>query len=379
MGQIEHEFFAVVPPGFEEICARELAALHCSGVTVLAGGVTFRGGLKELYLVNLWLRSASRVLVRVGEISARDFPTLFKRLVRLPWGRFVRPGDSCKVRVHSSASRLVHSGRLAATCRAAIERALGADAEDGHPEQTVYLRLRRNRCLVSIDSSGAHLHQRGYRTLAVAAPLRENLAAGCLLALDYEGEQPLRDLMTGSGTLAIEAALIALRRAPGRDRRFAFMDWPGYRDGLWQELLRAARRGEKSAPEKSIVGCDTNPRAIDAARGNLETAGLHGLVEFHCLDMQACPIAAQPGLLICNPPYGDRIGKNAALSGLYHRLGEFVRRDLPHWQGAFICPEQGLIRQTGLPLQTRVRFANGGLQVALMSMVPPIVQHGKND
>ena len=366
MAQVDDQYFVVTPPGFEEICAREMRALRLADVVVAPGGVSFRGGLEDLYLANLWLRSASRVLVRIGELGARDFPTLYKRLVRLPWGRFVRPGCACQVRVHSRASRLVHSGRIAETCREAIARALGAPEDAQHPGPTVYLRLRENRCQVSVDSSGAHLHQRGYRPFAAAAPLRENLAAGCLLACGYQGTRPLRDLMTGSGTLAIEAALIALRRPPGRDRRFAFMDWPGYRAGLWEQLLIRARQEEKTALAAPIVGCDNNPRAIEAARRNLQAAALDDQVELHCADLRHCPGSRDPGLFVCNPPYGGRLGRHAALRSLYRQLGVLVRSELSAWQGGIICPEQGLIRESGLPLSTRLRFANGGIRVALL-------------
>ncbi|NOY12378.1 MAG: class I SAM-dependent RNA methyltransferase [Deltaproteobacteria bacterium] len=366
MSKPQNRYFAMTTPGFEAICAAELVALGIAEPEPLCGGVEFSGDLRELYLANLWLRSASRVLVRVGEVTARDFPTLFKRLLRLPWGRFVKPGSSCKIRVTCHRSRLSHSGRVAETCLAAIAKALGDVAEDSAAPVSVFLRLEADRCQVSIDSSGELLHRRGYRMANVAAPLRENLAAGCLLALGYDGSRPLIDAMTGSGTFAIEAALMALNRAPGAGRQFAFMAWPKYRPGLWQQLLQQAQRAEKTALAAPILALDNNPRAIAAARQNLMTAGLAEQVQLDCRPMQQLQSRQPSGLLICNPPYGERIGRTAALLALYRDLGRIYAAVFSAWQGAIICPDSELVRATGIPFESRLRFSNGGIRVALL-------------
>jgi putative N6-adenine-specific DNA methylase len=361
----QNRYFAVTPPGFEDVCAAELRALDIAAPKVLAGGVEFSGGLHELYQANLWLRSASRVLVRVGEVTARDFPSLFKKLVRLPWGRFVKPGTDCRFRVTCHSSRLSHSGRVAETCRDAIAKALG-NTEPAAIEATVHLRLEADRCQVSIDSSGELLHRRGYRVASVAAPLRENLAAGCLLALGYSGSVPLIDAMTGSGTFAIEAALIALNRAPGVKRQFAFMDWPKFRPGLWQQLLQQAQREERADLAASISAVDNNSKAVAAARQNLEAAGLAGKIVFDCRPMQQLSAGPQPGMLICNPPYGERIGRTAALLALYRDLGQVYGAEFSAWQGALVCPDSELVRATGIPFESLLRFSNGGIRVALL-------------
>ncbi len=180
----------------------------------------------------------------------------------------------------------MHRGRIAATCMAAIGKALGTAGTVGIRPQKIFLRFNADRCLVSIDSSGEHLHRRGYRFARVRAPLRETLAAGCLLACGYDGSLPLVDLMTGSGTFAVEAALIALNRAPGKERDFAFMDWPKYRPGLWRQLLAEAQSEERSGLSQPVVAVDKSDSAIIAARQNLETAGLKGLVQLQCTDFQ---------------------------------------------------------------------------------------------
>jgi len=366
MSAPQNTYFAVTTPGLEPVCAAELAALEIPDVVALGGGVEFTGELRELYLANLWLRSAARILVRLGDVQARDFPTLFKRLVRLPWGRFIKPGSSYQVRATCHRSRLSHSGRVAQTCRDAISRALGTDEGD-NGQATVYLRLEADRCQVSVDSSGDLLHRRGYRQASVAAPLRENLAAACLLKLGYDGSQPLIDAMTGSGTFAIEAALIALHRAPGLARRFAFFDWPKYRAGLWQQLCREAQRREANELPAPIIAVDNNRKAIEAARRNLQAARLQGMIQLVCQPMQDLIRPCANGLLICNPPYGERLGRTAKLQALYRELGHVYGDIFSGWQGALVCPDSGLVRNTGLPFESFLRFSNGGIRVALLA------------
>ncbi|MBN1956833.1 MAG: class I SAM-dependent RNA methyltransferase [Desulfuromonadales bacterium] len=364
------DYFIVTAPGFEKICARELHDLGIQSQNLIRGGVEFSGGLRELYLANLWLRSASRILVRVGSVTARDFPTLFQRLARLPWGRFIKPGMACDVKVAAHKSRLLHSGRIAETCLEAISHALGEVSPGSGSGQKVLIRLSNNQCQVSVDSSGEHLHRRGYRSASVRAPLRETLAAGCLLACGYDGSQAFFDLMTGSGTFAIEAALIALRRAPGHSREFAFMDWPKYRPGLWQQLRVEAQKEELSTLPNLINAVDSNPKAVEAAQRNLAGLGLEGAVQLFCGEMQQLTPPAVSGLLICNPPYGERLGKNATLAALYHDLGHLYNNRFPGWEGAILCPETGLLDALGTNFIPLLRFSNGGVKVALFKKVP---------
>jgi len=366
MAQRQDDIFVITTPGLEQICRQELASIGIECPVPVAGGVAFRGGLRDLYLANLQLRTASRVLVRCGNFSARDFPTLYRRLVRLPWGRFIKPGTECEVRVSCHRSRLSHTGRVAETTQEAIRKALGAPAGVAGAAQKIYLRIEDDNCLVSLDSSGELLHRRGYRVANVAAPLRENLAAACLLMLGYTGSQPLIDAMTGSGTFAIEAALIALRRAPGAGRNFAFMNWPKYRQGLWQQLLLQARQQERGGLAAAISAVDSNPQAVAAAGQNLQAAGLAGQVQLDCQPFQELVAPEEPGLLICNPPYGERLGSNAGLQALYHDLGRVYGRTFGHWQGALVCPENDLVRATGIPFVSQLQFSNGGIRVSLL-------------
>jgi len=354
--------FAVVPPGFEQVCARELRHLGIVPESLEAGGVTWRGRLRELYLANLWLRSASRVLVRFAELNARDFPTLFRKAVRLPWGEFVRPGQPVAFRISCRQSRLVHRDRIAETLTLAAHQALGQPEPNPElPPQMFVGRFFQDCLLLSADSSGDHLHRRGYRTRQGEAPLRENLAAGMLLAVGYEGGT-LVDPFCGSGTLAIEAALIAGRRAPGRHRSFAFMHWPGFRDGLWNLLLQEADRAAVAIPDGVIHASDSDPEMVAVARANAAMAGLESEIDWSCRDALDLEPPASRGLWIANPPYGERLGEPAAVRTFCRRLGDRLDHAWAGWRRAVLLPDPALLG----PVQrtwSRMPLRNGGLKV----------------
>ncbi len=358
------QLFAVTAPGLEDVCACELQALGMDAVRIVAGGVEFCGGLREIYQANLWLRSASRILVRMGQIKCRDFPDLYRKGLRLPWGRFIRPEMAVQVRASSQQSRLNHSGRIAATLTEAINRSLGREATPEGPPQLLLARFEDDICQLSVDSSGELLHRRGYRAETAFAPLRETLAAGILMKLGWEGSAPLADPMCGSGTFVIEAALLAGNRAPGMERRFAFMDWPGFRPGLWDALRIEARKAERPVAV-SLCGGEREPEALAAACRNATRAGVENLVQLRLQEMEQFVAPAGLGLVVCNPPYGKRIGRDEDLRPLYQSLGELFIKQFPGWQGAFICPDDKLAKAARLPLTRLATLHNGGISVSL--------------
>jgi putative N6-adenine-specific DNA methylase len=359
------QLFAVTAPGLEEVCAGELQALAMDDIHVVTGGVEFRGGLREIYLANLWLRSASRVLVRLGAVKCRDFPDLYRKGGRLPWGRFLRPDAGLQVRASSQRSRLIHSGRIAETLADAGNRAIGREiaSADG-PLQLVLARFEDDVCQLSVDSSGELLHRRGYRTETAFAPLRETLAAGILLQLGWDGSTPLVDPLCGSGTFVIEAALLAGNRAPGLSRPFAFMNWPGFRPGLLEALRNDARRAERPVTVP-LCGGEREPEALAAAKRNAERAGVAALVELRQQELERFTPPPGHGLVVCNPPYGKRIGRDEDLRPLFRALGDLFRSRFEGWNGAFICPDDSLAKATGLPLKRMVTLQNGGIPVGL--------------
>lgn len=359
------DLFAVTAPGLEGVCARELQALGMEEAGSCKGGVAFCGGLEELYRANLWLRTASRILVRLGEFGCRDFPDLYRKALRLPWGRFLKPGVPIAIKAGSRRSRLQHTGRIAETVREAALRVLGNPAlSSAGPPQSILVRCEDDRCQISIDSSGELLHRRGYRQMIGTAPLRETLAAGILELLEWKGDSALVDPMCGAGTFIVEGALIAMRMAPGIARDFAFMQWPRYRAGLWQVLQMQARSAQQDIAVP-LLGRDRDPVVVEAACRNAVRAGVTDTVVFQVAEIGQGQVPEHPGLVLCNPPYGGRLGQEAELIKLYRRLGEVLRSEYRGWQAAVLCPMGPLARALGSGFEQMVSLDNGGIEVGL--------------
>lgn len=351
--------------------ARELKALG-ERPRVEDGGVTWSGDARSLMRANLWLRSASRVLVRVARFRATQFFELEKRAKRIEWDRFLDGGRPAEFRVTARKSRLYHSDAIGERLLSALGSRLSAarvqheSREPGAEHQLFVVRVVRDVFEISADTSGRHLHMRGYRQAVAKAPLRETLAAALLLAAEWEGTAPLVDPFCGSGTIPIEAALIARRMAPGLHREFAFQRWPGFDARQWQQLLAEAR-GMARELAVSIHGSDRDAGAVDAARANAERAGVAASIHLAVSAMSnVSPPASGPGLIATNPPYGKRVG-GGDLRDLYARFGQVVAERFPAWRIALYAPEARLVRQTRLPLRELFRTTNGGIRVVALS------------
>lgn len=365
MAQPTFDLFAMTAPGCEKACLAELQALGIAG-QIMGGGVSFRGDAGVLYQANLWLRSSGRILVRFAHLRATSFPDLFQKSLRLPWGRFIRPQMPLDVRVTSRRSRLMHTDRIAETVRAAVDRALGRQEVLPHEgAQRLLVRLEDDQVVISFDSSGALLHRRGYRLEQGAAPLRETLAAALLHELDWQPAIPLWDPMCGSGTLLIEAALLGLGRAPGLNRSFAFENWPHFRTGRWELLCQAARAAERRDIPLSLHGSEIDSELLVAAQRNAERAGVSSHVNLIPGNFLHMPVPERSGILVCNPPYGLRLGTRHDLLKFYAQFGAFLRQHARGWRGGFLLPDSRLAEATGLNLRQGAVFAHGGLSVPL--------------
>ncbi|HET9269202.1 MAG TPA: hypothetical protein VFO31_13600, partial [Vicinamibacterales bacterium] len=273
-----------------------------------------------------------------------------------------------------------HSGAVAERLERDMVERLGVNvskalsSEEGEEPadntQLIIVRLDHDRCTVSADSSGAHLHQRGYRTAVTEAPIRETLAAALVLASGWDHRTPLVDPFCGSGTIPIEAALIAASIAPGRNRGFRFMKWPGYDASEWQRVLAAAVRGEKPDGLPAIIGTDRSAAAIRAATENAERAAVTSFVRFEKQDALAIVAGDSPGCVVTNPPYGVRLGDASESRRLMAQFGERLRRQFNGWRVAVMAPPQ-LDRALGIPLNAELRTTNGGLRIAFLAGVVP--------
>jgi putative N6-adenine-specific DNA methylase len=331
-----------------------------------------------LYRANLHLRTASRVLLRLGEFYAAAFAELRKKAGRLGWEACLRPGQPVAIHATCHKSKLYHSDAVAERVAGAIADRLGQEPPmDKGPDpapgtQLIVVRLMRDLCTISLDASGALLHQRGYRLAAAKAPLRETLAAGMLLASSWDRRAPLLDPFCGAGTIAIEAALLALGIAPGRARQFAFMNWPDFDARLWQRLLD----NESVAPgshRPGIMASDRNAGAIEAAEANAARAGVGDAITFARRAVSAIEPPTRPGWVVTNPPYGLRLAQRQDLRNLYARFGQVLRERCGGWRAAFLSADARLERATGLTFDPsrEVRLVNGGVRVRLVQAELP--------
>jgi putative N6-adenine-specific DNA methylase len=359
--------FAAAAPGLEPLVAAELRALgELQSVAVgepEPGGVSFRADRAGLYAANLHLRIASRVLVRIGAFHASAFHELERHAARLPWREFVASGSPVAFRVTSRKSRLYHQDAIAQRLLAA---AGGATASEGEAAQEFVVRLFRDQCTVSADASGELLHRRGYRLATAKAPLRETLAAAMLVGSGWDGSAPLVDPMCGSGTIPIEAALMARRVPPGMARQFACMRWAAFDRSAWERVVRQARERVLPRSTVPILGSDRDAGAVAASMANAERAGVDGDIEWRRAAISAMVPPPGRGWIVTNPPYGVRVGERRDLRDLYAQLGNVARRCCPGWEVAFLAAHPELEWQAGLEQVVRFTTENGGIRVRLV-------------
>lgn len=352
--------FAVAAPGVEGVLEREVAALRgAAEVRRVEGGVELAGDEEVLRRTNLWLRTATRVLVRVGEVRARDFAALRRDVAVLPWERFAAGVARVEVDATARKCRLYHTGGIAERVEAAVRERAGT----GDGELHVLVRGVDDVFTISVDSSGELLHRRGYREETAKAPLRETLAAAILALAGWDPGTPLVDPMCGAGTFVLEAALLALGRPPGARRGFAFERWPGHRADLLRALRDAAAAAERPAPPAPILGSDRDPGAVEAARRNAERGGLARHVTFACADAAAAALPDAPGLIVANPPYGRRIPP-AVQRDAHAALAALARRARA-WRLAVLTSDPALPRALGRRPDAQHALVNGGVRVRL--------------
>ncbi|MEK7325597.1 MAG: class I SAM-dependent RNA methyltransferase, partial [Chloroflexota bacterium] len=324
--------------------------------------------------------------VRLGEFQAVAFDELRRKAADLPWANFLHPGQPVSVRATCHKSKLYHSDAVAERVALAVQDHFGhkdspqrrhpakkSEAGDRKEEKEnlasfapsrlnseVIVRIDHDHCTVSLNSSGAHLHQRGYRLETAKAPLRETLAAALLLHANYNPAQPLLDPFCGSGTFAIEAALMARNIAPGLNRRFAFIDWVNFDTQEWGEQLKEARAAINDS-RPVIMASDRDEGAIAAARANAERARVADSVQFSVRPISAIDPPPAPGLLISNLPYGERVGSD--VRNLYAQFGKVMKEKCPGWRVGIIAGSAALAKQTRLAFGEPLMIENGGLRV----------------
>ncbi len=360
--------FAVAAPGIEPLVLAELQQLPGGApadARVVDGGVEFSGDADTVWRANLWLRTATRIVARVGELEAREFSRLRRGAGTLPWERFISPGAPVEISASASRCRLYHTGAIGENLEAAVADRTGTPAVAIGEPMKILARGIGDLWTFSVDTSGELLHRRGWRTETAEAPLRETLAAALLFACRWDPSTPLYDPMCGAGTILLEGCALAMNLAPGLGRSFAFQRWPGFDAARFEELRQSARAAARPAPPAPISGSDHAPSTVEAARRNSERAQFSNHVSLTVLDLDHVRAPPGVGLLLTNAPYGKRVGAARALPPLYAKLGRLMRAQFRGWQAGVLLADARLVKSLGMRPRETVPFVNGGLRVQL--------------
>jgi putative N6-adenine-specific DNA methylase len=372
------QYFATCARGLEPILAEELRQLDATKIVVSRGGVSFSGNWTVFYKANLWLRTAVRVLMPILEAEVTSPDELYQAVQTLDWSSYMTPDQTLAVDCNVRDSRITHSQYAARRVKDAIcdqfkarcGRRPSVDPES--PMVGLNLHIDRDRATLSLDGSGESLHKRGYRPIQTKAPLNEALAAGLILRTGWAGDTPFLDPLCGSGTLPIEASWIGLRRPPGLTRRrFGFQGWLDFDVRLWTSIRDEARRGMRKDLPAPITGSDSRRDVIELARANARAAGIGHLIRFGRADVRDLqPPPGPPGIILCNPPYGRRIGDERELQTFYRTLGEVFRR-CAGWRTWIFTGNAALARQVRLSVVERVPLFNGAIPCQLLRFATP--------
>jgi putative N6-adenine-specific DNA methylase len=381
--------FVACAPGLEELLADELDELGVEETASTVGGVSCFGDLDTVYRINLGCGLGLRVLVRVAEFFVRDFAKLERVAKALEWERWLSPDHGVRVRGHAKRSRLYHSKAIAQRIERGIERRTGGrvrarvdaaagpgggELGEGEAEPTlVQVRIVRDRCTISVDTTGTLLHKRGWRRATAKAPLREDIARALLRVSGWQPGMGLFDPFAGSGTLVIEAATLAAGTPPGRLRRFSFMQQPGF-DAERFAAVRAELEVEVrlEAPAASLLGADRDAGAVEAARANAARAGVEERVEFirrSLGDAELPELTGRGVALVANPPWGLRTGDPSRLRNLYASFGKLARRLPGPVYVGLVTNDPALAGATKLGLSRRVVTDHGGVKIGLWTGV----------
>ncbi|HEY8164176.1 MAG TPA: class I SAM-dependent RNA methyltransferase [Gemmatimonadaceae bacterium] len=357
--------FVSCAPGLEPLVSSELDSLGLRG-RATPGGVEFNGGMAEMFAANLWLRTASRVLISAAAFHASSFHELERRANQVPWETWLPKGERVRFRVTCRKSRLYHSDAVAERLGNAAAKRANAVASDDEDAQLFVVRIFRDECTIRADSSGELLHRRGYRQSLAKAPLRETLASAMLLASEWDLGSPLIDPFCGSGTIPIEAALMARRIAPGITRSFAFQRWPSHDQDQWNGIRGKAREAALQSAPAMILASDRDEGAVRATIENAERAGVAADIDASVRPVSAVDLPSARGWVVTNPPYGVRIGERGELRNLYAGFGNALRRAGARYRLAILSADRELEAQLRLDLEEVLRTTNGGIPVRLL-------------
>lgn len=364
-----YDLIATAPMGLEAVVARELNDLHFLDVAAENGRVFFRGDEAAICRANLWLRTADRVLLRMGEFPATTFDQLFESTRALPWEEWIPADGNFHINGRSHKSQLSSVPACQRIVeKAVVERLKGTHRLEWFPKTgakySIEVALLKDVATLTLDTTGPGLHKRGYRKLAGEAPIKETLAAAMILLSRWHPERPFSDPMCGSGTLPIEAALIGRNIAPGLKRRFDAERWERVGAPLWAEARSQARDLAEPRRPMQIAGSDISTEAIDLAKHHVQAAGMADVVRLERKPLSAVQKESRYGYLITNPPYGERLGEEQAVQKLHRELGQLALR-LEDWSVYVITADKEFERYYGRRAEKKRKLFNGGIECDL--------------
>jgi putative N6-adenine-specific DNA methylase len=365
------KFFAPCPRGLEPALASELTDIGALTIRPTDGGVAFAGDHRLLYRANLESRIASRILLHVGEGPYQSEEDIYRRALSLPWAEWFERKRTIRIAVAAIRAPLKSLDFVTLRIKDAVCDAFRAatgsrpDVDTRFPDVRIHAFIERQKVSFYLDTSGEPLFKRGWRTGAVDAPLRENLAAGILRLTGWTPASALVDPMCGGGTFVLEAATIALGIAPGANRGFGFERLALYDARLWRDVRSAVEAERKNSEALAIYASDQDQKALRATTEALRRAGLENVVHLHRHDVLQIAAPAASGILIANPPYGVRIGESQALADFYPKLGNVFKQRFAGWRCFIFSADARLPKLIGLKASRRTPLFNGALECRL--------------
>jgi putative N6-adenine-specific DNA methylase len=361
--------------GLEALVASELSGLGITGMRNENGRVAFEGTAADVAAANIGLRVADRVLLRLAEFDAVDFDALFDGVGGVPWPEFLPERPSVTVHARSVKSKLASVPAIQAASKKSIMETLMkarriSRVEEGGPAYGVEVALSSDRAEVLLDTTGAGLHKRGWKEAVGEAPLRENLAAALVLLSRWDPSRPFADPLCGSGTIPIEAAMIARHMPPGLRRSFAAESWPHIPADVWRG---AREKGKAGVVEEDflIAASDRDGSVLEAARANAKRAGVAEHIRFRQGDARSFKADGDYGCLVCNPPYGERLGGKSEVEALYRAMGD-VFRGLPSWSFFVLTAHPDFPRLAGMQATKNRKLYNGNIKTWLYQFFGPL-------
>ncbi len=366
-----HTLFATCPRGLETILAQELQQQGCTAVTPTDGGVSCKGTLEHVYRANLHSRTASRILLQLARTAYRSEHDIYQAAKNIAWYKWFDVAQTFKVKVEGKRANVKSLDFTALKIKDGVcdrFREHGGERpsiDKSRPDIRIHAFLDERNVSIFIDTSGEALFKRGYRQDTGEAPLRENLAAGLLLLAGYDGTQPFQDPFCGSGTIAIEAAWIALGRAPGLNRRFGFEQLAQFDRALWVKLKAEARHAIKNRPYANIAASDNDRAMTRMTQANATAAEVDGFIDINTLDAQDTRPNGEGGIIVSNPPYGVRLAEIQALHALYPQLGSWLKQHYAGWTAGLFSGDMDMPKLMRLKPKRKIPLFNGNLDCRL--------------